>query len=393
MKTKHTDFILRNVRIMTPGRTDVLGFVHVENGKFHAVGEGDAYNISPSLEVIDGQGHRIAPGFIDMHVHGADGADVMDGTVSSLESIAIFHARHGTTGFLPTTLTASVAQLRASMQAARDLQQLSYQGASVLGVHLEGPFIERSKKGAQNPDYIQNPVVDAVATLLDGQFDLVKKITIAPDVPNAVEAITWLTSRGVIASLGHSDATYACAHQAILAGASHATHLFNAMRGIHHRDGGLAGACLLHDEVLCELIADGHHVAPEMMQLAVRLKGKDRLALITDAIAATGKPDGEYQLGGLKVSVHGEISLLEDGKTLAGSTLTLDRAVKNMVEKVGVDLSDALYMASTTPANALGYGDCKGRIEQGFDADFVVLDEQLRIVATYVDGREIYRQR
>ena len=393
MKTKHTDFILHNVRIMTPGRSDVLGFVHVENGKFREVGEGDVYHSSPSLVVIDGQGHKIAPGFIDMHVHGADGADVMDGTVSSLESIAIFHARHGTTGFLPTTLTASVAQLRASMQAARDLQHMSYQGASVLGVHLEGPFIERSKKGAQNPDYIQNPAVDAVATLLDGQLDLVKKITIAPDVPNAVDAIAWLTSHGVIASLGHSDATYACAHQAILAGASHGTHLFNAMRGIHHRDGGLAGACLLHDEVLCELIADGHHVAPEMMQLAFRLKGKDRLALITDAIAATGKPDGEYQLGGLKVSVHGEISLLEDGKTLAGSTLTMDRAVKNMVEQVGVNLSDALYMASATPANALGFGDCKGQIEQGFDADFVVLDEQLRIVATYVDGREIYRQR
>lgn len=380
---------------MTFDKTYNIGWLHVENGKIVEFGSGQpSEELSRHLVVksFDLKGQWVIPGFIDIHVHGADGAEVMDGTPEALRKISSFHAKHGTTSWLPTTLTASINALEKSLQAARVVQRESstMDGATILGVHLEGPFISPRKIGAQNPDFVLPPTVEVMDQLVGLMPGLVKKVTIAPEQEGAINVIRWLKNQSIIASIGHTDGSYMDTMRGIEAGATHATHLFNAMRGLHHRDGGVVGACLQSDEVLCELIADGHHVNSEVMKLIVRIKGSKRVALITDAISATGKPDGCYQLGGLDIIVKDGKSVLSDGSTLAGSTLTMDKAVRNMVSKVGVSLQDAVEMASTTPARELGFKEQKGTIAIGFDADLVVLDEALTVTKTFVQGREVF---
>lgn len=383
--------LIRNARVLTPDELFEIGWLLIEDGKIAALGHGEPPASLRSM-TLDARGQWLVPGFIDLHVHGADGAEVMDGTLGALQAIGRFHAQHGTTGWLPTTLTASVSELETSLKAAHVLRtdESQLDGAAVLGVHLEGPFISPHRVGAQNPDHVLPPTVDVMKHLLDVAPGTVKKVTLAPDQPGALEVIAWLQSQGVIASIGHTDGTFAETMRGIEAGATHATHLFNAMRGLHHRDGGVVGACLLSEKVICELIADGHHVDVEVMKLAVRIKGKEGIALITDAISATGKPNGCYRLGGLDIVVTDGKSLLSDGHTIAGSTLTMGQAVRNMVQLVGVSLLDAIEMASTTPARELGLAHQKGRIAVGYDADVVLLDEQLQVTRTLVHGREVF---
>lgn len=399
MRQDGASLLLSNARVLTPLETISTGWVHIDKGQIAAIGSGEPpSDLSQALAAthINLDGQWLVPGFIDIHVHGADGAEVMDGTPESLRRIARFHAKHGTTGWLPTTLTASLAALERSLQAAQivrldsDSVTASETGAKILGVHLEGPFISPEKIGAQNPEFVLQPSLQAVNRLVSAVPGLVKKVTIAPELEGAMEVIRWLKEQSIIASIGHTDASYEETRRAIEAGAVHATHLFNAMRGLHHRDGGVVGACLLSEDVLCELIADGHHVNEEVMKLAVRLKGPKRIALITDAISATGKPNGCYQLGGLDILVKDGKSVLAHGHTLAGSTLTMDAAVRNMVGLVGVQLEDAIEMASTTPARELGFEGHKGAVAIGYDADLVVLDEALMVARTFVQGRQVF---
>lgn len=393
--------LLKNARLLTQNETLGVGWLEIENGKITAFGPGEpaaerAHSLTAAT--LDLEGQWLLPGFIDIHVHGADGAEVMDGTPEAIYQIGRFHARYGTTGWLPTTLTSSIDALEQSLrsvQAVRDTQQsvrmaASETGATVLGVHLEGPFISPGKIGAQNPDFVLTPGIDVMKRLANVAPGLVKKVTIAPERPGSLDVIRWLHEHAIVASIGHTDGTYEDTVRGIEAGARHATHLFNAMRGLHHRDGGVVGACLLSDEVLCELIADGHHVDPEVIKLVVRLKGAHGIALITDAISATGKANGCYQLGGLDIIVKDGKSVLSDGHTLAGSTLTMDGAVRNMVNRVGVSLQDAVAMASATPARELGLAGSKGAIAVGYDADLVVLDEALTVTRTFVGGREVF---
>ncbi len=394
-----SSLLLYNARILTSKQVIDGGWLRIEQQTIMELGYGDPPQDllhSVSMMSINVEGHWLAPGFIDMHVHGADGADVMDGTVEALVTIGQFHARHGTTAWLPTTLTAPLTALQKSVSAVATMYQEQYRlsgvqgAASVLGIHLEGPFVSSDKAGAQNPRYISAPNLITLEQLVNTAPSIIKKITLAPELPGILPLISWLTQRNVIVSLGHSDATFQETMKGIEAGATHATHLFNAMRGLHHRDGGVVGACLYADAIVCELIADGYHVSPEVMSLALRLKGPDHIALITDAISATGKPEGKYQLGGLDITVMGDRSVLADGHTLAGSTLTMDQAVRTMVQRVGVSLQDAVVMASTTPARELGLADRKGRLAIGFDADLVVLNESLQVAKTFVLGREAF---
>jgi N-acetylglucosamine-6-phosphate deacetylase len=390
------EMVIRGARVVAGNKVSDPGWVHIKSGRIAAVGQGlpPADLEAGATDVIDAKGQWLVPGFIDMHVHGGGGAEVMDGTAGAIRSIARFHAQHGTTGWLPTTLTAPIEAIRrslAAVEAACEAEVQTPTGAAVLGVHLEGPFIAPERPGAQDPAHIQDPQPSLITQLLEAVPGIVRKITMAPERPGALEAVRRLRDQGVIVSIGHTDATAAQARTAIEAGATHATHLFNAMRGLHHRDIGTAGACLLADEVVCELICDGLHVDFEMVQLVLRLKRPDRIVLITDAIGPTGCEPGRYRLGTVDIQVDGHKSVLtSDGRTLAGSVLTMEQAVANVVERAGASVCDAVAMASTVPARELGLGHRKGTIAPGYDADLVLLDEAWTVTRTWVAGRDVY---
>jgi N-acetylglucosamine-6-phosphate deacetylase len=328
----------------------------------------------------------IAPGYVDVHIHGIAGADTMDAKASSLETMAHQLVKHGVTAFLPTTMTQSQEDITAALRQVRTYMEMERNspstGAEVIGVHLEGPWISHQAKGAQNGAFIAPPSAEYVRHILDEAGDILRIVTLAPELEGADAAIEQLRNAKVEVSIGHTTANYAEAMHAITLGARHVTHCFNAMTGMHHRDPGVVGAAF-QDCVFAELIADGVHVHPEVMKALVKIKGRERVMLISDSMAAADMPDGTYALGGQTTLVRDGQARLPDG-TLAGSTLTLDRAVQNMVNLCGVPIEDAIYMASTTPAEAIGLGDKKGKIQIGFDADIVVLDEALRPVQTFL---------
>lgn len=391
-----SSIILQNARVVTPNGILNDAYIHVHQGVIVAIGNINE-DVPRGVTLIDVHGQWVVPGFIDMHVHGGGGADVMDGTASSIRTIGRFHAEHGTTSWLPTTLTAPVSDLTRALQAVHAVQTEELKHASqpwlagIVGLHLEGPFIAESRRGAQNPEFILPPSVDIMRQISAAAPSLIRKVTIAPEIDGAIPVIRWLTSKGILSSMGHTDATLADIFSGVRAGATHATHICNGMRGLHHREGGAVGGCLLSEGVVCELIADGHHVDVDVMKLIVKTKGIDKIVLITDAMAAAGQPDGAYRLGGLDVTVENGVALLTEGHNLAGSTLTMDVAVKNMVNQVGVDIVDAIQMAATTPARELRIDGTKGAIEPGKDADLVILNENFSTLRTFVRGYEVYR--
>ncbi|GMA62706.1 N-acetylglucosamine-6-phosphate deacetylase [Alicyclobacillus fastidiosus] len=387
-------FAIYNARLVLEGAVVENGWLSVENGVIRDLGEGNLPEalIRDSFTSIDAGGQWIFPGFIDLHIHGGDGYEVMDGTVKAIDAVGRFHATRGTTGWLPTTLTAPIDALERALSASHEASLRQEGGAQILGVHLEGPFISPDKCGAQNPEYVIPPSIELLERLTGIANGLVKKVTIAPERDGALEAIRWMSSRGIIPSIGHTDGTLAQTLAGVRAGARHATHLFNAMRGLHHREGGTVGAALLSDDVICELIADGHHVDVDVMKLVYDVKGREKLVLITDAMTAAGKPDGEYKLGELDVIVEDGVAVLKEGHNLAGSTLTMDAAVRNMVRLVGVNPWDAAHMAALVPARELGLQDRKGSVAVGKDADLVMMDESLQVVATWVAGRQVFQR-
>lgn len=325
-------------------------------------------------------GRTLLPGFVDLHVHGGGGADVMDGA-EGIAAVAAFHLRHGTTALCPTTITRPVSELEAVLTAARSLEDDS-QRARVLGVHLEGPFISPRKLGAQPPHAVVADVATLERLLAAGD---VATMTLAPEVEGAAAAIGYLVGRGVRVSLGHSGCAYAEASAAFDLGAGGVTHLFNAMSGTHHREPGLAAAALDRPEAIHELILDGHHVHPALFRVAHRAV---RLALVTDAIRATGLGPGESELGGQTVTVAGGRATLSDG-TLAGSLLTLDAALANAVA-AGLSLEEAANLLTRNPADALGRQDL-GRLAPGAHADVVELDGDLRVTRVFRGGVEVER--
>ncbi|TCP59224.1 N-acetylglucosamine-6-phosphate deacetylase [Tumebacillus sp. BK434] len=333
----------------------------------------------------------IVPGYVDIHVHGANGSDVMDGTTAAVHDIAKSLSAYGVTSFLATTLTAGIEQLHAVLTACKQAAQSAVGGAELLGVHLEGPWINPKHKGAQNGSHVIGPTLEEAQALLQSGEGLVKLVTMAPETPNASAVIAYLTSQGVNVSVGHSDATYEQVKAAIPHGLGHVTHCYNAMRPLHHREPGVVGAAMYHDELTAELIADGIHVHPVAMSILYRLKHSDGLVLVSDGMRAVGMEDGSYDLGGLNVVMQNGEARLEDG-TLAGSTLTLEKAVQNMVNLCGVPLPDAVKMASETPARVIGAGERKGRLASGFDADFLLLDRQLNVSAVYRGGQLIHQR-
>ena len=335
-------------------------------------------------------GRIVAPGFVDVHIHGAGGRDVMEGSREALEIIAATVATHGTTSLVATTVTASEKETRASVAGiahfilntsqypARELS------AEILGIHFEGPFISPARRGVHPAKWIMAPSSEMLAHLLGEARGTAQILTLAPEVPGALDLIFAARKAGLIVSLGHTDATYEQAQAAIEAGASHAAHVFNAMRPFSHRGTGVIGAVLTSPKVSAELIADGVHVDDAAMRMLVGLKTPDRVILVSDGISATGMPDGKYQLGMFEVKVSGGVARNAEGK-LAGSTLTLDRALRNMVA-LGVPLSSALQMLTANPARQIGLGARKGVLAPGADADLVFLDEKLEVSGVMTRG-------
>lgn len=343
------------------------------------------------VEVKDGW---IWPGLIDTHIHGMAGADVMDGTPEAIRTISKNLIRFGVTGFLATTMTGELGSLVQIVKNVADQASLAEQaeptGATILGIHLEGPWINQAYKGAQNEKFVTNPTLEQVKKIYQAANGLLRTVTIAPELPGSAEVIRFLRENGVITSAGHTGAKFEQVEESIKGGLGHFTHCFNAMRGLHHREPGVVGAAMLHDELSTELIADGIHVHPAVMKILYKLKHQEKIALISDAIRATGMGEGTYDLGGQMVNVANGEATLADG-TLAGSILTLNRAVANLVTMCGIPLHQAVRMASLTPAEVIGVEKRKGKLQTGYDADLAIVNKRYEVLTTVVEGTVVYQ--
>jgi N-acetylglucosamine-6-phosphate deacetylase len=376
--------IFSNARLILPdGIRDGLELV-VEDGKIAGIRE------RTQAAAIDLAGHYLAPGFVDIHIHGALGRDTMDASRESFRTICDFHATGGTTSLLLTTATAPIAEivrvLRAVRDAAGDIKQIA-------GVHVEGPFISKTRPGAQRLEFICDPDAALVEELLAGA-DVIKVMTLAPELPGAVALISRLHSQNIIVSGGHSDASDIEARAGFESGMRHVTHTFNAMsaarrQGIY-RQAGLLEFALSEAGISCELIADGHHVSPTLMKMLYRAKGPGGIMLVTDATAGAGfSPGTEFLLAGRNCVVGDGVCLLADRSALAGSASRMSDLVRTMVSEVGIPLHEVVAMASENPARALGL-NTKGKLKAGADADLVVLSPELEVLQTYVAGERIF---
>lgn len=363
--------------------------VVVDDGTISAIiSDAEIKHYMPVEHVTYAQENYLVPGFIDCHIHGAGGSDVMDGTLDALTTISGCLAKEGVTSFLATTMTGDSHDIEAALKIIPHAQQENV-GAEILGVHLEGPFIAREKMGAQMGEKTREPDIDLFKKWQQLSGNNIRLVTLAPELKHAKTFIHALCEMEVVASMGHSNATYAEAEQAITVGCSYATHLFNAMRGLHHREPGVVGAALLSDSVAAEIIADGEHLHPAIYPLALKMKGHEKLLLVTDAMRAKCMPDGDYDLGGQCVTLKNHTVSLQDG-TLAGSVLTMPQAIRNIMQFTDCSLADAIAMASTNPAQQLKVYDRKGSIDIGKDADLVVLDAELNVQLTVCRGVVVY---
>lgn len=334
--------------------------------------------------VFDAGESTITPGFIDVHIHGGAGFDVMDATYESLDGISRHLAAAGVTSFLPTTVTASWEDTIAVVSATAEAMEIGTSGAQILGVHLEGPYLNPDKKGAQYPDFLREPSVQEFREKLGTLSSIVRIVTVAPELPGATDLIRYLAVRNINVSMGHSEATFEQASDAIDAGACHATHLFNAMRPLQHRDPGIAGAVLADNRVRAELVWDNLHVHPGTARIVVNAKGPENVMLVSDAMPAAGLQDGDYHLGAHKVFVRNGEARLADG-TIASSIITLDAAVRNAAGFF--PLNEAVMMATYVPAYGVGAEREKGSIAVGKDADLAILSSELEVKQVILRGR------
>jgi N-acetylglucosamine-6-phosphate deacetylase len=380
--------VVTAARLLTPTEVIDQPVLVIEDGRIAALGPRQQLAIPTNARHHDFPGKILAPGFIDIHIHGGSGHDVMELDTTALAAIERGMFKHGVTSYLPTTVTAPLPDTLRSLEHLGKAIRTNHRtpGRSrPLGIHLEGPFISHVKRGVHPPENLIPPSPELLRQLHEASGGAVRMLTIAPELDGAVQTIAEAVRLGIQSSLGHSNATFAQANAGIDAGARHATHTFNAMRSLDHREPGILGAVLSDDRVAADLIADGLHVAPVVIKLFLRAKGVDRSVLITDAISATGMPDGKYKLGGFEVEVKGDRCDLE-GK-LAGSVLTLDRAVRNVMRFVTLTLEDAVRLVTLNPARLLGINETYGTLATGGTADVVVLTTSGEVVATMADGQ------
>lgn len=346
-------------------------------------------NIFEDIETIDLSNYKLLPGLIDTHIHGANGYDTMDANYNSLNEISKYLGSIGVTGFLATTVTAPWDKITSAVKNVDQTMKLGVEGAELLGAYIEGPFITEKYKGAHPSEYIRRIDIDDTKELINNFPSCIKTVIVAPEKEGALELIKYLKSKNINPSIGHTNATYKEVIAAVDAGANIAVHVFNGMRGLHHREPGTVGAVLSDDRICCELIADMIHVHPAVTKIVLKAKGPENISLITDCMMAGGLEDGEYMLGELKVFVKDGVARIENG-SLAGSTLKLINAIKNMNEHVGVSMLDAVNMASLVPARIAGVDHVQGSIEAGKKANFTVVDNDFNVVMTMVNGKCIY---
>lgn len=388
-----TTTIIHAARTLTPLEEIRDAAVVIEEGRITAV--------APRAEIVAPAGSKeilardatVVPGFVDVHVHGAGGYDVMSSTQESLTTIAATVARHGTTSFVATTVTAPPDETRRCLEdisryILSSANRAAENTAEIVGIHLEGPFISAARRGVHPAGAIAKPSVALLERYLEAAGGTAKILTVAPEIPGALDLVERGYAKGLVVALGHTDATYEQAQTAIFRGARHAVHVFNAMRPFSHRETGVLGAILTDTNVTAEVIADGVHVDDPAIRLLLAAKGADLVLLVSDGTAATGMRDGCYRLGTFDVTVSDGICRNREGK-LAGSTLTLDRAVQHMV-RLGVPVIDAVRMATYNPARRVGLEKKKGMLVPGADADLVLLTPELKIANVFVRGNPLF---
>jgi len=374
--------LIKNCNIIYLNRIE-QGSLLIEHGKIKEINP-LTYN---NEDILDANGLYVSPGFIDVHIHGAGGFDTMDGTIDAINNIAKTIVKHGTTSFTPTTMTVSIEAIHKSMKVIKKLKETGTEGAHVLGAHLEGPFINPEAIGAQNSDYLLSPTISAYNEMVEGCGDAVVSITLAPEISGAKELIKYLSEKGIVCSIGHTKATYEEAIDAVEWGICHSTHLYNAMTPFNHRNPGVVGA-IFDSNITTETISDGIHISYPSLRIAYKQKSTDNVLLITDAMMACSMIDGEYSLGGQSVTVIGGAARLKNG-ALAGSVLTLDKAVNNVYKNSTLPLYEIVKMASYNGAKHCKVHNRKGQIKEGYDADLILFDDNINIKKVFVLGKEV----
>lgn len=372
--------------LFTPEKIHRDGAVLVEGEKIKACGSHGDFPVPEDCEMVDAKGKPIIPGLIDIHLHGMGG---MDSAGPDLVEVIRLLPEHGITAFLPTTYAGKRAEIIAAIQEMVPILQHPPLGAQALGIHMEGPWFNAAKSGMSNPDYLYPLSQKDIQEFYEIAHGLVRMVTFAPEEGDAMWVIPWLVDHGVIPSIGHTSADYETVSCAVALGANHATHTYNAMSGLHHREPGTLGAVMDHDEIIAEIIADGHHVHPAAIRILVAVKGVERLCLVSDATPPAGAPTGKYEWMGYELIHNGKTSRLANG-TLAGSVTLINRMLPVLVESVGMPFEKALTMATATPAKVLGVQ--KGKISPGYDADIVILDDDCQSAFTMVMGNIVYRK-
>ncbi|MEH7081614.1 N-acetylglucosamine-6-phosphate deacetylase [Neobacillus drentensis] len=379
--------LIRNVRFVSDAKPKPRTIL-IRNGQIESIYNDDVSFDIKTDSAIEGNGQLLIPGMIDVHIHGADGFDMMDGTIESVEAVSRACARTGCTSFLATSVSSSLQDLLKMIGNVKEAAGRE-PGAGLVGLHIEGPYLNVKRKGMQNEQYLRHPDLDEMKTILEASGSLLRMVTLAPELPGGLEMIRFLKEQGIIAAIAHSDSTYEEAKAAFQSGASHVTHCFNGMRPIHHRDPGVVIAAFEDSSVSVQAIVDDVHLHPAIVRLIYREKGPDHMVLITDALQAMGMGDGTYLFGGHEVRVSHGVATLSDG-TLASSTVTMNQALGKAVRS-GIPLKDAVTMATKTPADILGLPN-KGRIEPGADADLVLMNDQFEVLWTIVNGKLVYRR-
>ncbi len=391
-----SSFKITNGTLLTPYRLLPKGTLVVEKGVITAVLENGSE--TPDLPEIDAQGKYVSPGFIELHVHGGGGHDFMDGSVEAFLEIAETHARFGTTAMVPTTLTSSQESLFRTLELYEEANLANQKGAKFLGMHLEGPYFAMSQRGAQDPRYIRNPDSAEYREVIRRANGSVTRWSIAPELPGALEMGRFLRSQGIVASVAHTEAIHEDVVLAAENGYTLMTHLYSGMLGVTRRDAfryaGAVESAFLLDEMDVEIITDGIHLPPPLLQLIYKIKGPDRIALITDAMRAASLPPGDSILGpldnGLKVLVEDGVAKLPDRTAFAGSVATADRLLRTMTQQAHVPLLDAIKMMTATPARIMGKQDYIGSLTVGKAADVVLFDENINVSMTIIDGKVVY---
>ena len=386
-----TTILLHVGKALTPIAEIHDAGILIRDGVIADIGPREGIQLPSGAREVTAKEKTAIPGFLDVHIHGAGGRDVMEGSLEALAGVTKTVARHGTTSFVATTVTASTEDTLRSVE--RIAHYISQQHetedprAEVLGIHFEGPFLSPVRRGVHPPEWLKLPSAEFLDKLLQAAAGKAQILTLAPELLGAMPCIDAARNAGLVVAVGHTDATYEQTRAAIAHGARHAVHVYNAMRPFSHRDSGVIGAVLTSRDVTAELIADGVHVDETAMKVLLQAKGPERMILISDGVSATGMPDGKYMLGKLEVTVSGGICRNSEGK-LAGSTLTLDRALRNIVA-LGIPLADTVRMLTLNPATLLGIEFKKGALRTGADADIVLLDEGFQITNVWVRGSAV----